>query len=125
MAYKTDVKFKLEFSIKNIFSLREDGFARCRIKIRDFSDYDGIGTHLTSETGNLPYFDTTDVTQLGFTVLQALQRFTRFVNKNSVIGKRISSYVSVHYGADVANSLFNDSNHIGSFTYPLSVIDVL
>ena len=42
MAYKTDVKFKLEFSIKNIFSLREDGFARCRIKIRDFSDYDGI-----------------------------------------------------------------------------------
>lgn len=90
-----------------------------------FSDYDGIVTHLTSETGNLPYFDTTDVTQLGFTVLQALQRFTRFVNKNSVIGKRISSYVSVHYGADVANSLFKDSNHIGSFTYPLSVDDVL
>lgn len=89
------------------------------------SDYDGSHASIVTETGSLPYFSLEYSNSFGLTILQGLQRFTRYVNKNSVIGKRISSYVSAHYGADVANSLFKDSNHIGSFTYPLSVDDVL
>lgn len=89
------------------------------------SDFNGSKTDLSVTKGNLPTVSLFDGSELGLTLLQGLQRFTRHINKNSVIGQRISSYVSVHYGADVANSLFKDSNHIGSFIYPLSVDDVL
>lgn len=57
--------------------------------------------------------------------LQALQRFSRYFSKNSVIGRRISEFIKVHYGADVASSLYKDAHHIHSFTYPLSVDDIM
>lgn len=56
--------------------------------------------------------------------LQVLQRLTRYFNKNSVIGRRISDYVKVHFGADVANSLYKDAFHLHSFTFPLNVDDI-
>lgn len=56
--------------------------------------------------------------------LQVLQRLTRYFNKNSVIGRRISEYVKVHFGADVANSLYKDAYHLHSFTFPLNVDDI-
>lgn len=46
--------------------------------------------------------------------LQTLQRLTRYVNKDSIIGHRISEWLRVHYGSDVANSVFKQSNHISS-----------
>lgn len=56
--------------------------------------------------------------------LQVLQRLTRYFNKNSVIGRRISEYVKVHFGADVANSLYKDAFHLHSFSFPLNVDDI-
>lgn len=56
--------------------------------------------------------------------LQVLQRLTRYFNKNSIIGRRISEYVNVHFGADVANSLYKDAFHVHSFTFPLNVDDI-
>lgn len=60
----------------------------------------------------------------GLINLQVLQRLTRFFNKNSIIGKRISEYVKVHFGADVANSLYKDAFHVHSFNFPLNVDDI-
>lgn len=80
-------------------------------------------TNLTVSTGSLPVVY--PGSQFGLITLQALQRFSRYFNKNSVIGKRISKFLQVHYGASVANSLYKDANHIGSFSYPLSVDDVM
>ena len=57
--------------------------------------------------------------------LQTLTRFSRYFSKNSVIGRRISEFIKVHYGADVASSLYKDSHHVHSFTYPLSVDDIM
>lgn len=62
--------------------------------------------------------------QFGLVSLQVLQRLTRYFNKNSVIGKRISEYVKVHFGADVANSLYKDAFHVQSFSYPLNIDDI-
>lgn len=56
--------------------------------------------------------------------LQVLQRLTRYFNKNSVIGRRISEYVKVHFGAEVANSLYKDAFHVHSFSFPLNVDDI-
>lgn len=56
--------------------------------------------------------------------LQVLQRLTRYFNKNSVIGRRISEFVKVHFGAEVANSLYKDAFHVHSFSFPLNVDDI-
>lgn len=56
--------------------------------------------------------------------LQTLQRLTRFVNKDSIIGQRISDWLRVHYGADIANSVFSQSNHISSSRLDLQINDV-
>lgn len=56
--------------------------------------------------------------------LQTLQRLTRFVNKDSIIGQRISDWLRVHYGADIANSVFSQTNHISSSRLDLQINDV-
>lgn len=40
--YITDVKFKLEFTVKKIYFLNDGNFTKCRVKVRDFSGYDGV-----------------------------------------------------------------------------------
>lgn len=89
-----------------------------------FIDYDG------SDSTNVERIDPTYQPTLtgkgniSLISLDVLQRLTRYFNKNSVIGRRISEYVKVHYGADVANSLYKDAFHIHSFTFPLNVDDI-
>lgn len=56
--------------------------------------------------------------------LDLLKRVTRFVAKDSAIGYRISDWVKVHYGADVVNTLFEDSNFISESTTPVDISDV-
>lgn len=88
-----------------------------------YIDYDGQNGTVTADASNeLPYLPSGS--NVSLISLQVLQRLTRFFNKGSVIGKRISEYVKVHFGADVANSLYKDAFHISSFTFPLSVDDI-
>ena len=56
--------------------------------------------------------------------LDVLKRLTTFVNKDSAIGKRLSDWVRVHYGADVSNSLFEDSNRINEWRTNIDIDDV-
>lgn len=56
--------------------------------------------------------------------LQLLQRLTRYVNKDSIIGRKLSTWLKVHYGSNVANSVFKDSYHIGTSVVPLDINDV-
>lgn len=87
----------------------------------DYNGEDGLAI-VRDETEHQPYINGRGPVSL--ISLQVLQRLTRYFNKNSVIGKRISEYVKVHYGADVANSLYKDAFHIHSFTFPLNVDDI-
>lgn len=56
--------------------------------------------------------------------LDLLKRVTRFVAKDSAIGYRISDWVKVHFGADVVNTLFEESNFISESTTPVDISDV-
>lgn len=56
--------------------------------------------------------------------LDVLKRLTAFVNKDSAIGKRMSDWVRVHYGADVSYSLFEDSFRINEWRTPVDIEDV-
>lgn len=56
--------------------------------------------------------------------LDVLKRLTAFVNKDSAIGKRMSDWVRVHYGADVSNSLFEESSRINEWRTNIDIDDV-
>lgn len=56
--------------------------------------------------------------------LDVLKRLTTFINKDSVIGKRMSDWVRVHYGAEVSNSLFEQSSRINEWRTNISIDDV-
>lgn len=71
--------------------------------------------HLSSSTSNFT---------LSALSLDVLKRLTSFVNKDSAIGKRISDWVRIHYGADVSNSLFEESNRINEWRTNIDIDDV-
>ena len=56
--------------------------------------------------------------------IDLLRRLTRFVSKDSVIGKRLSDWVKVHYGSDVSFDLFKDSFNISEWRTPIDIDDV-
>lgn len=56
--------------------------------------------------------------------LQVLSRLSRFVNKNSILGQRLSDYMRLHYGSDVVSSIFKDSNFVDSSVLDCNINDV-
>lgn len=80
--------------------------------------YQGTGT---SQAQGQPYVQSTKIT---LPMLQTLQRLSRFVAKDSVIGQRVSTWLRVHFGADVSNDFFKDSYDIKTFDVDCSVNDV-
>lgn len=59
-----------------------------------------------------------------FASLRLLQSLTRFVNKNSVIGQKVSEYMRQHYGAQSVNSLYEDVYNVDSSYLPIQINDV-
>lgn len=56
--------------------------------------------------------------------IDLLRRISRFVSKDSVIGKRLSDWVKVHYGSDVSFTLFEDSFNISEWRTAIDIDDV-
>lgn len=61
---------------------------------------------------------------LSFVALQVLQRYTRFINKNSVIGKKLDDYLRVHYGASISNSVYKSTYSISRSRVNVEIGDV-
>lgn len=95
---------------------------------------DGTDSAVVQSGSSANYFDPfvfgpTDTSSQKYSLtnvgLQTLSRIARFVNKDSVIGQRISEWLKVHYGSDVANAVFKNSNHISSSRLNLEINDVM
>lgn len=56
--------------------------------------------------------------------LQTLQRISKFINKDTVIGKKVSAWLKVHFGADVASSFFKDSVSLPDVVVSCNINDV-
>lgn len=56
--------------------------------------------------------------------LDIVKRLTRFVNKDSIIGQKMSTWVRNHFNAQVANSLYEDVYQIKTDVLPLQINDV-
>lgn len=61
---------------------------------------------------------------MSLTALDVVRRLTRFVNKDSVIGQKMSNWVRNHFNAQVANSLYKDVYQIKTDILPLQINDV-
>lgn len=73
---------------------------------------------------NKTSLDPSTTTTLSNVTLQILQRYTRFINKNSVIGKKLDDYLRVHYGASISNSLYKSAYSISRSRVNIEVGDV-
>lgn len=56
--------------------------------------------------------------------LRTLQTLSRFVSKNSILGRKLSDYMRLHFGATSVESLFQDSNFIDSSSLACQINDV-
>lgn len=80
---------------------------------------------LTDSTPSVPTLKSADgISLLSQLSLDVLKRLSTLVNKDSAIGKRLSDWVKVHYGADVSNSLFEDSFRINTWDTAIDIDDV-
>lgn len=64
------------------------------------------------------------VSSLNLVALDVVKRLTRFVNKDSVIGQKMSTWVRNHFNAQVANSLYQDVYQVKTDITPLQINDV-
>lgn len=83
----------------------------------------GVSTSTPNFTpSQQPYsYSTNALSLISFDVVK---RLTRFVNKDSIIGQKMSTWVRNHFGAQVANSLYQDVYHVKTDILPLQINDV-
>lgn len=62
--------------------------------------------------------------ELSLVALDVVKRLTRFVNKDSIIGQKMSTWVRNHFNAQVANSLYQDVYQVKTDVLPLQINDV-
>lgn len=104
--------------------------ARIPLNGQDFLVSNGSVLNDIQDTSSSVYQPTVSFTEgadgnlLSQLSLDLLKRVTRFVAKDSAIGYRISDWVRVHYGSDVANTLFEQSNFVSESTTPIDISDV-
>lgn len=61
---------------------------------------------------------------LTLTALQTLQRLQRFINKDSIIGQRVSKWLQVHFGDSAVSDFFKDSTAINDIVTRCDVEDI-
>nr|DAG71147.1 MAG TPA: Major capsid protein [Microviridae sp.] len=86
-------------------------------------------TTIVSDKDVDPRLNTTDagsnlVKFFNLPMLQVLQRLSRFTNKNSILGQRLSSFMKLHFGTSDISSVFEDSNFVDSSSLPCQINDV-
>lgn len=89
------------------------------------SPLSGVETNLSplsSSNDTVPtVYSSTPLNQFA---LETLQRISKFINKDTVIGKKVSTWLKVHFGADVASSFFKDSVSLPDVVVSCNINDV-
>ena len=93
------------------------------VNLQSFSYIDETGSSKTTDAiskAYSPYISSV----ISLVALDTVKRLTRFVNKDSVIGQKMSSWVRNHFNAQVANSLYEDVYQVKTDILPLQINDV-
>lgn len=87
-----------------------------------FTNKDNLQTRLQFMEGSTPSVQgSRTINQF---TLETLQRVSKFLNKDTVIGKKVSTWLKAHYGADVASSFFKDSVSLDDVVVSCNINDV-
>lgn len=85
----------------------------------------GVDTNFTPVSTNIDtvpnIYSSTPLNQFA---LETLQRISKFINKDTVIGKKVSTWLKAHFGADVASSFFKDSVSLNDIVVSCNINDV-
>lgn len=86
------------------------------------------GVNLSTSDGNISFDDNQYLPVIANNVnafaLQTLQRISKFINKDTIIGKKVSTWLKAHFGADVASSFFKDSVSLPDVVVSCNINDV-
>lgn len=77
----------------------------------------------TGQTGQEVNIDSTD--SITYARLKVLERLSKFVAKDSVIGRKIESYIKAHYDSSVLTAFFKESKFVFQFNSDCSINDVM
>ena len=121
-----DVVFK---SLSDCYYVSNDDFVSVHradidnVSLGNFSFVDSNGG--ISESQSVSTFSQPSLTgDIRLIALDVVKRLTRFVNKDSVIGQKMSTWVRNHFNAQVANSLYQDVYQVKTDILPLQINDV-
>ena len=79
--------------------------------------YNGSSKTLNTPTDN-------KINSLTLLSLQTLQRLQRFINKDSIIGQKVSDWLSVHFGAQVATDYFKNAYNVRDIVTRCDINDI-
>ncbi|MGM9727703.1 MAG: hypothetical protein ACI3YJ_08885 [Prevotella sp.] len=121
-----DVVFK---SLSDCYYVSNDDFVSVHradidnVSLGAFSFVDSNGG--ISESQSISTFSQPSLTgDIRLIALDVVKRLTRFVNKDSIIGQKMSTWVRNHFNAQVANSLYQDVYQVKTDILPLQINDV-
>lgn len=121
-----DVVFK---SLSDCYYVSNDDFVSVHrsdidnVSLGAFSFVDSNGG--ISDSQSISTFSQPSLTgDIRLIALDVVKRLTRFVNKDSIIGQKMSTWVRNHFNAQVANSLYQDVYQIKTDILPLQINDV-
>lgn len=103
----------------NAVSSNTDSFSDIQNKIPSDNNLTTLQGVKYNGNGNVP--EATVVTDFA---LQSLMRISKFINKDTVIGKKVSTWLKAHFGADVASSFFKDSVSLPDVVVSCNINDV-
>lgn len=121
-----DVVFK---SLSDCYYVSNDDFVSVHrsdidnVSLGSFSFVDSNGG--ISESNGVSTFSQPSLSgDIRLIALDVVKRLTRFVNKDSIIGQKMSTWVRNHFNAQVANSLYQDVYQVKTDILPLQINDV-
>ena len=88
-----------------------------------YIDPDGYSDKFNRDNdNNYPEILSSGLSRLSY---DALTKLTRYATKDTLIGSKLYDWIRVHYGETTANSLFDQSTNLGSWTVNADVSDVI
>lgn len=83
---------------------------------------DGVASAITMADDKLPSYSASAI--LSDSAIRALQRLSRWVRADSVIGTKLSDWMRVHFNSDIVNNVFRRPFNVASHSTNIEINDV-
>ena len=116
-----DVSYCYYVSNDDFVSVHRNSIDNVSVSEFPFIEKSGVAVTTNSFSKSIQPYLAGDISLIA---LDVVKRLTRFVNKDSIIGQKMSTLVRNHFNAQVANSLYEDVYQVKTDILPLQINDV-